>query len=221
MFYITFNTAAEFVCFVAALVFLFKDASAVWRLLIFYLFFTCFVEVAAIYIRRVLVQPNFAIYNVFILFECSVTTCMLYNLYKPHRHKAKWLIGWIAAFLIMYTVELVRNHFSNFVTVTATVMSVVFVMASLYFFYVKLKDEQFERLIYSAPFWWVSGVLCFYFGSTACNLFFDYLIRYEFITYNHSIRYIIFNVLNIVMYLFWSIAFICRYRQRRLYNLSD
>jgi hypothetical protein len=221
MFYITINTASEFACFLAALVFLYKDTNPAWRLLIPYLLLTCIVEIAAIYMRRVLEQPNFALYNVFILFECSVTTWLFYNLYKPYQHKKKWVICWLAAFVLMYVAELIYNHFGNFVTVTASVMSVVFVMASLYFYYLKLRDEQFERLIYSAPFWWVSGVLCFYFGSTACNLFFDYLIRYEFITYNRSIRYIIFNVLDIVMYLFWSLAFICRYRQRKLYHSLD
>lgn len=218
MIYITINTAAEFVCFLAALIFLFKDKDLAWKLLIPYLLLTCLVEIAGIYIRRVLVMPNFAVYNVFLLFECSVTSYLFYNLYKPYGYKIKWIITWFATFLAMYMLELVLNHFGNFVTVTASVMSVVFVMASLYFYFLKLRDEHFERLIYSAPFWWVSGVLFFYFGSTTCNLFFDYLIQYEFITYNHSIRYIIFNVLDIVMYFFWSLAFICRYRQRKLYH---
>jgi hypothetical protein len=70
-------------------------------------------------------------------------------------------------------------------------MSVVFVLASLYFYYLKLKDEHFEPLMFSAPFWWVSGTLFFYFGSTACNNFLDYLPSMKAITFSRSIRYII------------------------------
>jgi hypothetical protein len=62
------------------------------------------------------------------------------------------------------------------------------------------------------PFWIVTGLFFFNFGSIACNLFFDYLmvkIPKEYI----PINYIIFTVLNFILYGCWSYAFICRYRQ--------
>ncbi|PAW93987.1 hypothetical protein CKK33_10965 [Mucilaginibacter sp. MD40] len=215
MAYLSINTFTECVCFLAAFVFLRKDKSLAWKMFIPFLLLTCATELGGIYMRHHLRVNNYPIYNIYLLFECGFTSLFFYYLYRPYHYPVKWLITWYAAFLALYLGELIHTNFSGFVSVTASVMSVVFVLASLYYYYLKLKDERFEPLLYSASFWWVSGALFFYFGSTACNNFLDYLAKYESITYNNSIRYIIFNVLDIIMYTFWSYAFICRYRQRK------
>ncbi|MFA6248808.1 MAG: hypothetical protein WC615_17830 [Mucilaginibacter sp.] len=215
MIFISVSTVSEFLCFLVALLCLYKDKAVAWRLFIPFLLLTCVVEVIGIYVREFVHIPNYAIYNFYILFECVFTSYFFFYLYKAYQYKLKWLLVWFALFAVMYIAELLYNNFSNFVSVTASVMSVVFVLASLYFYYLKLKDEHFEPLVFSAPFWWVSGTLFFYFGSTVCNNFSKYLAMYEIIAYKYSVRYLIFNLLNIIMYIFWSYAFICRYRQRK------
>ena len=218
MIYITINTVPELICFAAALVFLLKDKEPAWRMLIIYLMLTCITEFTGIYIREVLHGPNMAVYNIYLLAECFFVSTFFYHLFKDNNNKFKWWMAWPGVFLVMYITELFYNNFRSFVSVTASVMSVVFVLASLLFFYNKLKEEHFEPLLTSAQFWWVSGTLCFYFGSTVCNLFNDYLINNEVVVYDRSIRYLIFNILNIILYISWSYAFICRYRQRKLYS---
>ena len=215
MIFITINTVLEFLCFLVALLCLYHDKATAWRLFIPFLLLTCVVEIAGIYIREFMRLPNFAIYNVYVLFENGFTSYFLFYLYKDYQYKLKWWLAWMGIFTALYITELLLNHFKNFVSVTASVMSVVFVLACLYFYYIKLKDEHFEPLLFSAPFWWISGTLFFYFGSTVCNNFWNYLSAYEITAFNYSIRYIIFNFLNIIMYTFWSYAFICRYRQKR------
>jgi len=214
--FVTFNTAIELICFLAALVFLRKDKSAAWKLFILYLLFTFLVETTGLYLRKHGIS-NMELYNGFLIFECSFISYFFFNLYKSYQYKLKWLIGWWVAFLVMYITELAYYdfEFNNFASITATVMSVVFVLASLYYYYRKLEDESYEPLLSSASFWWISGVLFFYFGSTACNLFFDYLQQHEFGTYDRSVRYVIFNILNVILYSFWTFSFICRYRQRK------
>jgi hypothetical protein len=219
MMFITINTVCELICFLAALVFLVKDKDPAWKLFIFYLLFTCITEFTGIYMNRVWHMYNYQLYNVYLLFECGVTSYTFYRLYKPYKNTGKWLIGWYAIFAVIYMVELLYVHFKGFVYITATVMSVVFVFASLYYYYVKLKDEHFEQLSISAPFWWISGALFFYFGSTACNVFFDYLAKSNALSFGQSIRYYIFNVLIIILYAFWSYAFLCRYLQRKSSSL--
>ncbi|MBB5395750.1 hypothetical protein [Mucilaginibacter sp. AK015] len=215
MIFVTINTASEFLCFLAAVIFLYREKTLAWKLFIPFLLLTCSVEVAGIYIREFAGVSNYQIYNVYLLFECGFTSYFFFHLYKAYNYKVIWLVTWLCLFTVMYVTDLLYHHFSQFVSTTASVMSVVFVLACLYFYYLKLRDERFEPLLFSAPFWWVSGTLFFYFGSTACNNFLDYLSHYENITFSRSIRYIIFNVLDIIMYLFWSYAFICRYRQRK------
>lgn len=218
MIFITINTVCEFVCFLAALIFLSNDKEPAWKLFKAYLLLTCITEVAGIYMSHVAHISNYQLYNVFLLFECGITSYLFYHLYKPYKQKSKWLIIWYSIFIAMYVTELFTNHFKNFVSTTATIMSVVFVFASLYYYYLKLMDENFERLVFSAPFWWVSGALFFYFGSTTCNIFFEYLAKSKTITYGHSIRYFIFNLLDIILYGFWSYAFLCRYLRRKSYS---
>ncbi|QXV64315.1 hypothetical protein INP83_14615 [Mucilaginibacter sp. 21P] len=214
--FISVNTASEFICFLVAFVFLWKDKSTTWKMLIAFLLLTCVTEVTGIYMREFLQIRNYPVYNVYLLFECGFTSYFFYHLYRPYNYHIKWLYVWYGIFMLIFLSEMLHNNFKGFTSATASIMSVVFVLASLYFYYLKLRDEKFEPLLYSASFWWVNGALFFYFGSTACNIFMDYLAEYESITYNNSIRYIIYNVLDVIMYACWSYAFICRYRQRKL-----
>ncbi|MEO7212577.1 hypothetical protein [Mucilaginibacter sp.] len=214
----TLNTVAELICFLVALIFLYRDKSAAWRLLIVYLLLTFAAETTGLVIRKVFLSPNLPVYNTFVVVECFFTSYFFYTLFKPYGYSMKWLFGWLALFTVMYISELFYVQFADFVAVTASIMSIVFVLACMWFYYLKLTDERYEPLLQSAEFWWVSGALFFYFGSTACNIFFDYLKQNEVSTYNSSIRYIIFNVLNIILYSFWSFSSVCRYRQRKSFR---
>jgi uncharacterized membrane protein YfcA len=213
--YFTVNTVIEFFCLLIACLCLYKDRDPIWRLCILYLLFTCATEVSAIHIRKVLNQSNLPLYNVFLLIECSFISTFFYYLYKRYVNKTKWLMAWLGIFALLFFGELINNHFLNFTFKTASVLSLVFVLASLYFYYLILKDEKFERLHNYAPFWWVNGTLIFYFGSTSTNIFFDYLIQDKISNFAHSIRYIIFNILNVLLYCCWSYAFLCKYLQRK------
>lgn len=216
---ITLNTAAEFICFLAALIFLYKDKSAAWRLFLLYLFLVVLTECTAIALRGKI--SNQHLYNAFLLVECSFVSFFLYNMFKPFGYSKKWLFIWWGIFIAVYICELIyfRNtRYPHFVDITVIVMSVAFVLGFLYFYYLKLTDERYEPLLSSPEFWWVSGALFFYFGSTACNMFFDYLVQNEVSSYTGSIRYIIYNVLNVILYSFWSISSICRYLQRKSFR---
>ena len=216
---VTPNTAIEFVCFLAALIFLFKDKNAAWRLLIPYLFLTFAVETLGLYLRLIVEVNNLKVYNAFLIMECGFISYFFYNLYKPYKYAARWLWIWLVIFAAMYLAEMVHDNFTGFVSITATVMSVVFVLAALYYYYLKLTDEHYEPLLVSPAFWWVCGTLFFYFGSTVCNLFFDYMSTQTYAE-NKSVRYIIFIMLNITLYSCWTFSFICRYRQRTLLRSS-
>jgi hypothetical protein len=116
--------------------------------------------------------------------------------------------------------ELYIKDFKKFSSITASVISVVFVLASLLYFYKKTTDDHFEKLTIYPPFWWVSGTLFFYFGSTVCNILFDYLSLHPSAVFSFSVNYVIFNILNIILYLLWSYSFICRYLQQKSLLIS-
>ena len=218
--YLSINTIAEITCFVIGLICLFQDKSLLWKSFIAYLFLVCITETAGIYLR-VHHTRNYLIYTIYMFFECLMVSTFFYYIYKRYHHKIKLLYSWMALFLVIYLIELYTSHFKSFPSFTATFMSVVFVVASLYFYLLVIKDERFRHLGTYPPFWIVNGILLYYFGSTACNVFYDYLVQNENgIKATLSIRYIIFNLLNVLLYACWSYAFLCRYYQRKLSSSS-
>lgn len=216
--YFTGNTISELVCFLAAIFFLWKDKAPAWKLLIVFLALTCITEMGGIYLRRVIHMHNSWLYNIFILAECSINTYFFYNLFCTLKYAKKILWGWIALFISIYLVELFYNHFNMFVANTATVMAIVFTLASVYYYYMLLISSADVNLKTHAPFWWVNGTIFFYFGSTATNLFFDYLIYYRAPDFSRSVYYILLTILNILLYCCWVYAFFCRWLQRKSFT---
>lgn len=213
--YLTINTISVFCCFVIAALFLFKDKSSYWQLLIAYLLITCLIEIAGIHIRKIWHRPNYPVYNALTLIDGFVISTFFYYLYTSYVNIKRWIRAWLILFIGIFIGEMVSGQFGKFVYITTSVMSVAFVLAALYYYYLMLKDEKARQLWQDASFWWVNGALFYYFGSTACNLFFDYLAQVPTQVFSLSVRYIVFSILNIILYSCWSYSFLCRYRQRK------
>jgi hypothetical protein len=211
--YITLNTASELFCLVISILCLYREKDKVWRSFILFLLITCLVEIAAIYMRIVVHKPNFMLYNIYLVIECAVTNYFFYHLLAKNHILKKVLTGWLAIFMLFYFIELYINHFKAYVSASTTFMSVELILVSIYYYYRLLKEEKFRQLSKDASFWWVNGTICFYFAGIACNIFFKYLFQDK--TYvTSSASYIVFSILNVILYSCWSYSFICRYFQR-------
>jgi hypothetical protein len=177
--------------------------------MILYLLVTCIAEISGIYVERE-VHNNYWVYNILLLFDTGFMSLMFAYIFKQYNKSKFIVITGLALFIALYAYEFIAQGFSLFVrynNLTYTVMSVVYVLYGLYYYYLLLKDERYINLKYSAIFWWVAGTLLFYFGGTACNLFSDQLRAIKI--YQH-LSYFIFKALNIILYGFWSYSFICR-----------
>lgn len=211
--YFTTITLTELICFLIGFICLFKERNPYWKVFSVYMFITFSVETAGLALQRQHLG-NYQIYTGFLVMECLLVSSFFYYLFRKYNHKAQLLYGWLVLVFLAYFSELIFTHFKKFPYYTATLMSVGFVIASLYFYFLILKDEKFQKLGTYPSFWIVNGILFFYFGSTACNLFFDFL--FDATAYGGlPLRYIIFVVLNIFLYGCWSYAFICRFLQRK------
>ncbi|WP_341839831.1 hypothetical protein [Chitinophaga caseinilytica] len=216
MHYFTVNTVAEWICFLTALVCLRRDKDPVWRRFPFYLLLVCLVETGGIFMRTELKMPNAPIYNVYMLAECFAMTTFLYHLIKPYGMKIWVPLAWGAIFLAAWLVESLDGDFGTYSRQTAILLSIAVVVACLYYFYLVLRDDRYVRLATHPPFWWVSGTLMFYFGGIATYIFFQYLLEASSVEgIRFSLRYVIFKVLNVLLYGSWTYAFICRYRQTK------
>ncbi|WP_157740972.1 hypothetical protein [Mucilaginibacter xinganensis] len=138
---------------------------------------------------------------------------MFNELFSEYFNSKPVIIGGLALLAIVYGYDVWAHHFLLFRNLTndtlnnATnnAMSVIFSLYSFYYFYLLLKDYKPVSLKTSASFWWVAGVFCYYFGSTAVNLLRDKLQSpyFDFLPY-------MLLVSIWIIYGCWSYSFICR-----------
>jgi hypothetical protein len=207
---LTVNTVAELTCFLIALICLLKDSSIVWRCMALYLLSTCAAEILGLYVTgpKHLIS-NHWVYNCFLTCEIGFTHLMFYYLLSRYINSKPLILTGLALLFLLYIIETFRHSFFVYNNLTFTVMSVLFVVYSLCYYYLLLKDERYVMLKYSAEFWWVAGTLFFYFSNTACN-FFGNNLRSVIMPDGHTLNFYIFRALNILLYGCWSYSFICR-----------
>ncbi|HVW16294.1 MAG TPA: hypothetical protein VHB54_20850 [Mucilaginibacter sp.] len=206
--YLTFNTVSEFFCLTVALICLLKDKELIWRLLIVFLFVTTACETGGIFFATEY-HDNQWLYNIFIVFEAAFVLAIFNNLFKKHGGNPLLAALGGVCFAGSYISDLMSHGFFKYSNNTFTIMSVLYVTFALYFFYLLVKSDIYIDLKYSAEFWWATGTLLFYFGTTACNIF-DKHLEKILITPTLNLSYFIFAVLDVVLYGFWSYSFICK-----------
>lgn len=212
--YLTLNTSVEWICFIIACICLIKDKSPVWRSMILYLLITCVSETLGIHIKLqymadpVNVLPNVWVYNILLIFQAGFISTMFLFLLKVRLKGSPLILMGLALLSILYVYEQFEHGLFKKHAVTTIVMSILFILYSYYYFYLLLKDEEYINLKYYPAFWWVAGVLFFYFGAIISNLFYE-KIR-DFVTGPKPYIKYIYNVLNILLYGCWSYSFILR-----------
>jgi len=208
---ITPNTVIEMVCFLTGLICLLNSKIRIWKLFPIYLFVNCITEMYAIHLRKHHYDNQWP-YNISIIFEATFISIMFLQFFNKYFKGKLFIIGGLALLLIAYGYDVKAHDFLLFKNITNDtlnetandLMSVLFSIYSLSYFYLLLKDEQYINLKYSSDFWWVVGVLFFYFGSTTLNLF-----RSEFKSESELPNYITL-ILIWMIYGSWSYSFICK-----------
>jgi hypothetical protein len=207
--YFTFTTTIEILCFFIALICLRKDSDRTWRYFSVFLFITCLAELSGIYLKRNHHPHNAWVYNILMVFEVVFINSMYWNIFKRIPKAKVTIVCGIVLFALLYMVELLNHGVFVYNNLSYTVISVIIVTYALFYYYRLMNNEDYIRIGYSAEFWWVTGGLFYYFGETACDLFYDKL-QAVYITPLHTLTYYIYKILNILLYGCWSYSFICR-----------
>ncbi|MFD0752037.1 hypothetical protein ACFQZS_17920 [Mucilaginibacter calamicampi] len=215
--YFTMYTSAELICLITALVCLFKTKELHWRLLIPFLLLITMVEFASIPLKALYranpipINSTVWLYNLLLPIQIGVFVAVFNGILKKYAAYSKVLILAGGGFLyLFYIYELLTNDAGifNFNSTTYSAMSVLLVVYSLYYYYVLLKSEEYADLKSLPEFWWVTGTLFFFFGTTAFNLFYTYLLKSY--TGNKLYLFYIRDLLIVILYGCWSYAFICK-----------
>lgn len=209
------NILIEVCCLIAALYFLRNDNAMFSRITIAYLVVVCLTEISGLIFTKTVHQSNAWIYNIFIIFEAAYISYGLYVALKSFTKKSLVIcIIPMAIFCGTYLFELNKHGFFKFNTLTVNIYSVFFVIISLIYFHLLVKQKNPIILKINPQFWWVTAVLFYYFGSTIYNLF-VYFLYQQFPKSYIVLAYTMLG-LNLVLYSIWIYSFICNSRQRKL-----
>lgn len=206
--YLTINTVSELVCLIVAIISLANDKSNTWRSMILYLLVTCVVEFIGIAVESKY-RNNQWVYNIFLVFEAGFNSLMFYLIFGKYGKFKKNVLAGFFIFIALYSYEIIKHGFREYNYLTYKVMSAIYVLYSLFFYFLLIRDDDYIGLKSSAVFWWTVGVLLFYFGNTACNLF-DNSLSNTKIFGDEPLTYFIYKILNVLLYSCWSYSFICR-----------
>lgn len=208
--YFTVNTTAEIICLVVAAVCLKKDKSIVWRSMILFLLITCITELLGVYFKKPH-QSNSNLYNVLLIFQIGFTCMMFQLLISRYVNSKPIVISGLAVLTALYLYDTFKNNnFSEYNETANTGLRIMIMLFGLFYYYCLLKAEEYVDLRYLPGFWWVAGILIFYFGTSVIKIFLDHMefkkIPMDVIT----LYVIIFKTSNVIYYGCWSYSFICR-----------
>ena len=206
----------EFTCLLFAIIFLRNRTGDDWRAFIPFLTFVVIVEGIGWYSGAVLKVKNHWIYNIYLPVGFYFLTWRFKEIFSVEPRAKAVLLIVVLAFTLVFTVESIQTNFIDYNRQSSLVSSVFLVVFCGIYYYLLLSQAKHENLSGSPEFWFVSGVFVFYFSTTAVSVFFTELMAIN-LENGIPLRYIIFSVLNAIMYGCWAYAFICRSRQTILY----
>jgi hypothetical protein len=201
----------EIICLLVSLFYLYKKESY-WKNFIWFLLLTVAVEISGYFIYFIFHHSNHWMFNIYLLIETLFVSWILYKLCKDYFNCKPWILTGLIIFIIAYLYESIKSNFLEYSFNSNTIISTFIICICCMYYYYLLKNIEYVNLIKHAPFWIIAGIFFFYFGRIASNFFFDYLVSLNKDSIK-PVRYIIFIVLNFILYSCWSYAFICKYKQ--------
>lgn len=200
----------EIVCLFLAFRYLDKK-NGNWGYFRWFMLLTVIVETTG-FILLTLRHPNHWLYNIYLPLEMGFKFYILYILCYRYFRVELLLAPFLLLFAGFYLYESIGSGFSKYSFMSNSIGSIGIIIICCSYFYHFLKKEDYVNIYVHAPFWIITGLFFFYFGTTACNIFFNYLASI-YVKQHLPIRYIVFTMLNFILYGCWSYSFICKYRQ--------
>ncbi len=156
-------------------------------------------------------SSNHWIFNAFLFVEICFLSFIFSQVLSRYYNYRPWLFAGLAIFVMSYFTESIGDSFREMSMMSKKLASVYIILLCLSYYYHLLRKDEYVLLKFHPDFWLVTGCFFFYFGSATCDIFFDYLLELNQVSLK-PVRYIIFVVLNFILYLCWSYSFLCKSR---------
>jgi hypothetical protein len=208
------TVTSEWCAFIAALCLL-RRRTGVWRLFIWQLLLTIIAETfgwSSIYFWKSL--NNHWIFNLLLLISAGFWI-WIFSRAEPMARSRKLLYGLLIGFLCFGLVNMFFfQGLWEYNGYTDVLSDMLIAGVCCYFFYTILREEQFRNLFGYEYFWLANGLLVSSLGSVVVYIFINDLFAFYNHTHINVYGYINYS-LNIILYVSFIIAFICRNRNTR------
>lgn len=191
---------------------LIKNDKLIFRLFSLFLFTTFIIELLAHKMAENK-QSNIFIYNLFTAFEFCFYFFFFHFVLKEYWKKSKiYYIITLYAGLALINIFLIqgKNHFHTY---TYLIGCMICIILSITYFYFLFKYSKVSNLTKDAVFWISTGLLLYY----SCTLPIYGIINsltYLSVPFYKEFGFII-SFMNIVLYLLFTIGFLCRISIRK------
>lgn len=211
-------TIAELMALVAALLTVRDKRSGYWRFFILYLVITLSVESAGFYMRTVLRVSNQQLYNFFMLIQALSFAFLFFRFNTNRKIRLRILSGMgifilflLGEHLVIFTAAEPLPH-REYLWYTRMLLSVLVTVYSCNFYFYILKSEEVLSPLQYPPFWIVTGLFFYYFGSLPMFAFYNSVSVIKF-TGNISFYSLVMGCLSCILYGSWIIGFIWKRKQ--------
>src|SRR5579871_1228018 len=171
--YFTIPVIAECACFIAAILLL-KKRTTIWRLFILFLFFTLCVETTGWFVTFILkTKGNGWLFNFNMFINVVFCTWMLSN--AEQLQKIKRLINYIIAFFLFFSIInlIFFQGLLAYNSLTEVFGDIIFIVLSLYFFFLLLREDQYRNVFLYEYFWYANGLLFYSLGAVVLFLYYS------------------------------------------------
>ena len=198
---------AEMIALVAATLAFFRLKDGYWGLFIPYMFIVLAVETSG-YLFRINKLPNYILYNGLLALQLVFFTYLFTKFFDPEKFRRSLLIAG-GVFIIMFLAESTSLGFASYNRISRLAFSWYIVFWSLLFYFELLRNDRIFAPIRYAPFWTITGLFFFYFGTAVMFSFQDVVSKIK-LTGNISFYTLVMSCLSCILYGCWIIGFICQ-----------
>ena len=202
---------AEWMCFIISILLL-KNSDFKFGLIIkLYLFSVVLVESFCYFF----VHDNNGIYNLDSPVEFVFGIWILSKIINSNNLKLTSFFCYIIYFISYLLEWLNQRGFHSFFYLTCTMGSVIMIGLCILYYYMLFHEEKYINLLTDPAFWLVSGYFIFYTTNVGFAAYFHQLVNIQNTDNEYLLGTIIMDVLNLILYGFWIISFVCMRKKRR------
>jgi hypothetical protein len=205
------SVCAELVTLATALVTISNRRFGYYKAFTPYLIIILLTEFAGYYYKEVLHKPNYPFYNGLMLVQVLFFSFLFYQFLQSARSRV-FILTCIILFLFFYLYETIRNDLSAYNKISRVSLSAIMVFLSCLFYFAIIRQEGVNNPLQYPPFWIVTGLFIYYFGSVTMFAFYDRVSQIK-LAGTLSFYNVVMGCLSSILYGSWINSFICRRKQ--------